>query len=88
MFKMRLILHLLLLVTIAVSKAEPRNRPNGKRSQGIERAFPLLTARRQAMQADVGKREVSPVRPTVQYTPRNMHAVLLCFALLWLCNRS
>ena len=27
--------------------------------------------------------------PTVlQYIPRNMHTVLLCFALLWLCNRS
>ena len=24
----------------------------------------------------------------VQYIPRNMHTVLLCFALLWLCNRS
>ena len=24
----------------------------------------------------------------VQYVPRNMHTVLLCFALLWLCNRS
>ena len=24
----------------------------------------------------------------VQYIPRNMHRVLLCFALLWLCNRS
>ena len=24
----------------------------------------------------------------VQYIPRNMHSVLLCFALLWLCNRS
>ena len=23
----------------------------------------------------------------VQYIPRNMHTVLLCFALLWLCNR-
>ena len=25
---------------------------------------------------------------TVQYIPRNMHTVFLCFALLWLCNRS
>ena len=25
---------------------------------------------------------------TIQYIPRNMHTVLLCFALLWLCNRS
>ena len=24
----------------------------------------------------------------VQYIPRNMHTDLLCFALLWLCNRS
>ena len=24
----------------------------------------------------------------IQYIPRNMHTVLLCFALLWLCNRS
>ena len=24
----------------------------------------------------------------IQYIPRNMHMVLLCFALLWLCNRS
>ena len=23
----------------------------------------------------------------IQYIPRNMHTVLLCFALLWLCNR-
>ena len=23
-----------------------------------------------------------------QYIPRNMHTVLLCFALLWLCNRN
>ena len=23
----------------------------------------------------------------LQYIPRNMHTVLLCFALLWLCNR-
>ena len=27
-------------------------------------------------------------QPPVQYIPRNMHTVLLCFALLWLCNRS
>ena len=26
--------------------------------------------------------------PRIQYIPRNMHTVLLCFALLWLCNRS
>ena len=25
---------------------------------------------------------------SIQYIPRNMHTVLLCFALLWLCNRS
>ena len=25
---------------------------------------------------------------TLQYNPRNMHTVLLCFALLWLCSRS
>ena len=25
---------------------------------------------------------------TLQYIPRNMHTVLLCFALLWLYNRS
>ena len=24
----------------------------------------------------------------LQYIPRNMHTVLLCFVLLWLCNRS
>ena len=24
----------------------------------------------------------------IQYIPRNMHTVLLCFALLWLCKRS
>ena len=24
----------------------------------------------------------------IQYITRNMHTVLLCFALLWLCNRS
>ena len=24
----------------------------------------------------------------LQYIPRNMHTVLLCFALLWLCNPS
>ena len=24
----------------------------------------------------------------IQYIPWNMHTVLLCFALLWLCNRS
>ena len=24
----------------------------------------------------------------IQYIPRNVHTVLLCFALLWLCNRS
>ena len=24
----------------------------------------------------------------IQYIPKNMHTVLLCFALLWLCNRS
>ena len=24
----------------------------------------------------------------IQYIPRNMHTVSLCFALLWLCNRS
>ena len=24
----------------------------------------------------------------IQYIPRNMHTVLLCFALLWLCDRS
>ena len=29
----------------------------------------------------IGKRDL-------QYIPRNMHTVLLCFALLWLCNRS
>ena len=27
-------------------------------------------------------------RVRIQYIPRNMHTVLLCFALLWLCNRS
>ena len=41
--------------------------------------------------------EMSPTLPAsdrlyeymlVQYIPRNMHTVLLCFALLWLCNRS
>ena len=33
---------------------------------------------------------ISPVPLThcVQYIPRNMHTVLLCFALLRLCNRS
>ena len=32
----------------------------------------------------------SPMTVTtwIQYIPRNMHTVLLCFALLWLCNRS
>ena len=25
--------------------------------------------------------------PAIKYIPRNMHTVLLCFALLWLCNR-
>ena len=25
---------------------------------------------------------------SLQYIPRNMHTVLCCFALLWLCNRS
>ena len=25
---------------------------------------------------------------SIQYIPRNMHTVLLCFALLWSCNRS
>ena len=25
---------------------------------------------------------------SLQYIPRNMQTVLLCFALLWLCNRS
>ena len=29
-----------------------------------------------------------PMSPHIQYIPRNMHTVLLCFALLWLCNRS
>ena len=24
----------------------------------------------------------------IQYIPRNMHTVLLCFVVLWLCNRS
>ena len=24
----------------------------------------------------------------LQYIPRNMHTILFCFALLWLCNRS
>ena len=28
------------------------------------------------------------IHGSIQYTPRNMHTVLLCFALLWLCNRS
>ena len=27
-------------------------------------------------------------KQNIQYIPRNMHTVLLCFALLWLCNRS
>ena len=27
-------------------------------------------------------------RLNIQYISRNMHTVLLCFALLWLCNRS
>ena len=27
-------------------------------------------------------------RTELQYIPRNMHTVVLCFALLWLCNRS
>ena len=29
----------------------------------------------------------SPANIQVQYIPRNMHTVLLCFALLWLCYR-
>ena len=29
-----------------------------------------------------------PPASIVQYIPRNMHTVLLCFALLWLRNRS
>ena len=28
------------------------------------------------------------MKSLIQYIPRNMHTVLLCFALLWLCNRS
>ena len=28
------------------------------------------------------------IHKELQYIPRNMHTVLLCFALLWLCNRS
>ena len=31
---------------------------------------------------------VHVVMGDLQYIPRNMHTVLLCFALLWLCNRS
>ena len=34
------------------------------------------------------KSRAKTVYSTVQYIPRNMHTVLLCFALLWLCNRS
>ena len=42
----------------------------------------------------LGQIDMSPKRPLLpllgqlQYIPRNMHMVLLCFALLWLCNRS
>ena len=32
--------------------------------------------------------EISTTSYHLQYIPRNMHTVLLCFALLWLCNRS
>ena len=28
------------------------------------------------------------INTNIQYIPRNMHTVVLCFALLWLCNRS
>ena len=31
---------------------------------------------------------VSAVDADIQYIPRNMQTVLLCFALLWLCIRS
>ena len=31
---------------------------------------------------------VELIKYILQYIPRNMHTVLLCFALLWLCNRS
>ena len=31
--------------------------------------------------------DLCKMRP-LQYIPRNMHTVLLCIALLWLCNRS
>ena len=38
-----------------------------------------------------GNDDLFPTAPffhLIQYIPRNMHTVLLCFALLWLCNRS
>ena len=35
--------------------------------------------------SEVGRSET---RWFLQYIPRNMHTVLLCFALLWLCNLS
>ena len=44
------------------------------------RLFPMGTAHNNARQYEVAV--------CIQYTPRNMHTVLLCFALLWLCNRS
>ena len=34
------------------------------------------------------KAGLSMTAQILQYIPRNMHTILLCFALLWLCNRS
>ena len=37
---------------------------------------------------EMGAWSISHTIATLQYIPRNMHTVLLCFALLWLCNPS
>ena len=56
-------------------------------------AFP--TTAREILTLDSSQRYLLPTIPNLlwnslclQYIPRNMHTVLLCFALLWLCNRS
>ena len=57
---------------------------------GLLMAWHLLTTamltrahRRKSMNAFIGFQQ-----HLLQYIPRNMHTVLLCFALLWLCSRS
>ena len=65
--------------------SNPENR--GQMPNGPSKMCMLYLAGKQPP-LKLGGNDQSHVIGNLQYIPRNMHTVLLCFALLWLCNRS